>query len=102
VTGFRACYPGIFNPAAAGGLDATYRLDTDGTDPFVVRLSDAAYEQPAPPGSVDCVISADPVAALLVLTGRLDQWAAIALGRLRFSGDRSELGPRFAELFVFP
>jgi hypothetical protein len=102
VRGFRACYPAIFNPATAAGLDATYRLDTAGTDPFFVRITDATYEQPATPESVDCVISADPVTALLVMSGRLSQWAAIALGRLTFSGARPEIGPRFTDLFVFP
>jgi uncharacterized protein (TIGR03083 family) len=102
VRGFRACYSALFNPAAAGGVDATYRLDTAGTDPFFVRITDATYEEPATPGSVDCVLSADPVTALLVMSGRLTQWAAIALGRLTFSGDRPELGPRFSELLVFP
>ncbi len=102
VRGFRACYSAIFNPATAAGLDATYRLDTAGTDPFFVRISDATYEEPATPGSVDCVISADPVTALLVMSGRLSQWAAIALGRFTFSGDRPEIGPRFNDLFVFP
>ena len=47
-------------------------------------------------------ISADPVTALLVITGRVSQWPAVALGRLVFSGPRPELGPRFADLFVFP
>jgi uncharacterized protein (TIGR03083 family) len=102
VSGFRAAYPAIFNPASAAGLDATYRLDTVGTDPFFVRITDATYDEPATPGSVDCVISADPVTALLVMSGRLNQWAAIALGRLTFSGDHPELCPRFHDLFVFP
>ena len=102
VGGFRACYRGIFNPAAADGLDATYHLDTPGTAPFFVRITGTAYEEPAAPESVDCVISADPVAALLLMSGRLSQWAAIALGRLTFSGDRPEIGPRFNDLFVFP
>jgi len=102
VGGLRVCYRGIFTPAAADGLDATYRLDTAGTDPFFVRITDATYAEPDRPGSVDCVISADPVTALLVMSGRLTQWAAIALGRLTFSGDRPEIGPRFDELFVFP
>jgi uncharacterized protein (TIGR03083 family) len=100
--GFRACYPAIFDPANAAGLEATYLLDTAGTDPFFVRIGDTAYDSSAPPGSVDCVISADPVTALLVMSGRLSQWAAIALGRLTFSGDRPEIGPRFNDLFVFP
>jgi hypothetical protein len=102
VRGFRACYSAIFNPATAGGFDATYRLDTAGIDPFFVRITDATYEDPATPGSVDCIISADPVTTLLVMSGRLSQWAAIALGRLTFSGDQPEIGPRFNDLFVFP
>ena len=102
VRGFRACYPAIFNPATAAGLDATYCLDTAGTEPFLVHIDGTTYEQPASPGPADCVISADPVTALLVMSGRLSQWAAIALGRLTFSGDRPEIGPRFNDLFVFP
>jgi uncharacterized protein (TIGR03083 family) len=100
--GYRASYPAIFNPAAATELEATYQLDTAGTNPFFVRIAGGVYEEPATPGSIDCVISADPVAALLVMSGRLSQWAAIALGRLTFSGDRPEIGPRFTDLFVFP
>jgi uncharacterized protein (TIGR03083 family) len=102
VGGFRTCYPGIFGPARADGLEATYRLDTAGADPFFIRISNATYEEPATAGSVDCVITADSVTALLVMSGRLNQWTAIALGRLTFSGQRPEIGPRFNDLFVFP
>jgi uncharacterized protein (TIGR03083 family) len=102
VGGFRRCFSGIFNPAAAAGIEATFRLDTAGTDPFFVRISNATYEEPAAAGSVDCVITADSVTELLVMSGRLSQWAAVALGRLTFSGQRSEIGPRFNDLFVFP
>ena len=44
----------------------------------------AARRRSAPAGSapVDCVISADPVAFLLVGLGRITQWEAIALGLL--------------------
>jgi uncharacterized protein (TIGR03083 family) len=102
VAGYRACYSGIFNPAFAAELEATYRLDTAGTKPFFVRIGAGTYDEPVAPQSIDCVISADPVTALLVMSGRLSQWAAIALGRLSFSGDRPEIGPRFTDLFVFP
>jgi len=91
-----------FQPAASVGLEATYRVEVEGTEPFHARIADGTYTQPEGPESVDCVISADPVTALLVTTGRLSQWPAIALGRLTFTGDRPELGPRFADLFVFP
>jgi putative sterol carrier protein len=50
----------------------------------------------------DCVISADPVTAHLVCTGRLSHWPAIASGRLTFSGERPEIGPAFFDLFVCP
>ena len=102
IAGFRACYPAIFNPAPAAGLSMTYHLDTAGTDPFFVRIDDSTCETTTTPERVDCVISADAVTALLVLSGRLTQWAAIALGRLTFSGDHPEYGPRFNDLFVFP
>ena len=36
------------------------------------------------------------------MSGRLSRWAAIALGRITFSGDHPEIGPRFNDLFVFP
>lgn len=102
VGAYRILYPALFQPGAAGGLEASYSIDVPGTKPFVVRISQGTYEElPAGP-SVDCVISMDPVTALLLTTGRLSQWPAIALGRLTFSGDRPELGPRFVELFVFP
>jgi hypothetical protein len=73
----------------------------EGTDPFHARIAKGTYAQEETPGSVDCVISADPVTALLVISGRDSQWPAITLGRLAFTGDRPELGPRFADLFVF-
>ena len=101
VGGFRPCYPAMYNPAG-DELEATFQLDTAGAHPFFVRVTNATCEAPASPGSVDCVISADAVTELLVMSGRLSQWAAIALGRLTFSGDRPEIGPRFHDLFVFP
>lgn len=102
VEGFRTCYSGIFNPAAAAGLEATYRLDISGTGPFVVRISSASYEELVTAGTIDCIITSDSVTALLVMSGRLSQWAAVALGRLTFSGPLPEIGPRFNGLFVFP
>jgi uncharacterized protein (TIGR03083 family) len=102
VTGYRAGYPVIFQPSAAADLDATYRIEITGTEAFSVRITDSAYEEVPVSAPADCVIAMDPVTALLVITGRLSQWAAIALGRIAFGGDRPDLGPRFVDLFVFP
>jgi uncharacterized protein (TIGR03083 family) len=98
----RVLFSLVFQPATSVGLEATYRVEVEGTDPFHAQIAGGNFTRPEAPGSVDCVISADPVTALLVISGRLSQWAAIALGRLTFTGDRPELGPRFADLFVFP
>jgi len=57
---------------------------------------------PADTGPVDCTIAADPVAFLLVVTGRLPAAAAIALGLWRLAGHRPELALGFTDLFVFP
>ena len=102
VDSYRMAYPLIFQPPAAAGLRATYRIDVPGAVPFFVRIADGTYEELAAPPSIDCVISADPVTALMVRSGRLSQWPAVALGRLTFTGACPEIGPRFAELFVFP
>lgn len=102
VTAYRMAYRLTFQPAAAAGLRASFQLEIPGTAPFHVTVADGAYEEPARPPSVDCFIAADPVTALLVQSGRLSQWTAVALGRLTFAGPHPELGPRFAELFVFP
>jgi hypothetical protein len=67
-----------------------------------LRIADHIYGEPVAPPFVDCTVSADPVTALLIQSGRLSQWPAIALGRLTFTGECPQLGPRFAELFVFP
>jgi hypothetical protein len=51
---------------------------------------------------VDCRISADPVAFMLVAYGRVSQWGPIAKGRLRAWGRRPWLAFRFANLFFNP
>jgi hypothetical protein len=95
-------YPLTFRPRAAVGLQATFHIDVAGTEPFFVRIADHVYGEPVAPPFVDCTVSADPVTTLLIQSGRLSQWPAIALGRLTFTGERPEVGPRFADLFVFP
>ena len=99
---YRIGYSAIFQPLAGAGLEATYHIDTPGTDPLFVQIADGTCEELPAAASVDCVISADPVTALLVTGGRLSQWPAIALGRMTFTGGRPEIGPKFFDLFVFP
>ena len=102
VGGYRLAYPALFQPSAAAGLEATYRIDIAGTEPFSVRIAGGTYQEVPGGPDVDCVISVDPVTALLVISRRISRWPAVALGGLRFTGDRPDLGPRFFDLLVFP
>ena len=58
--------------------------------------------EPADSAAVDCTISVDPAALLLVGSGRLSQSEAIALGLWRTEGSRPEPFLRFTELFAYP
>jgi SCP-2 sterol transfer family len=101
--GYLPMYALIVNPQAASGLTATYRIELRGGEKFTVRFTDGAYRlEPPASGPVDCTITADPVAFLLVVTGRLPAAAAIALGLWRLSGEWPELALGFTDLFVFP
>ena len=104
LNGYRTFYPApqLFQPWVATGLEATYRVEVTGVDPFGLLVADGEFSELPAAGRADCLISADPVTALLVISGRLSRWPAIALGGLSFTGPRADLGPRFFDLFVFP
>jgi hypothetical protein len=91
------------NPVTTAGHTAGYGIEFGTGERFTVRFVDGEYQvEPPDSGPVDCTITADPVAFLLVGSGRLSQWQAIALGAMGVGGDRPELALRFSELFLFP
>lgn len=101
--GYGPTYPLCVNPQTTAGLNAAYGIELRGAEGFTVRFVNGEYRaEPPDSGPVDCTISADPVAFLLVGAGRLSQWAAIALGLLSAGGARPELALGFNGLFVFP
>jgi hypothetical protein len=70
---------------------------------LIVRFVDGEYRlEGAGSGPVDTTISADPVAFLMVGSGRLSVSGAIALGLLTVGGDRPELAVGFPDLFLYP
>ncbi|HEV3364518.1 MAG TPA: maleylpyruvate isomerase family mycothiol-dependent enzyme [Acidimicrobiia bacterium] len=96
---FQACV----RPKAAKAHTAAYGIDLRGGEGFVIRFSDGQFAWEGPgSGPVDCVISADPVALLMAVLGRLSQWEAIALGLFSSSGNRPELALGFLDLFAIP
>lgn len=85
----RVCYELRF------GRGDRYRFGVDG--PFAtVNPAEGA------PGRPDCVITADPVAFVLVGYGRVGQWSQIVRGKLRAGGRRPWLALRFSSLLTRP
>lgn len=88
---------------AAAGLRATYDLRIRGGDRHIFAFDDGALaiDKPNPP-RVDCHISADPEAMLLVAWNRLSQWPAIGKGQLMAWGRKPWLGFKFRSLMRNP
>jgi uncharacterized protein (TIGR03083 family) len=88
---------------AAAGLRATYDVRVRGAGRAVLTFDDGDLSVDATPsGPVDCRLSVDPVAFLLVGWGRISQWGPIARGKLFAYGRKPWLGFRFRSLLVNP
>lgn len=87
----------------AAGLRVNYDLRIRKGRHFHFLFEDGTVtvEEPAP-RRIDCHISADPVAFLMVVWGRRSQWSAIARGQLLAWGRKPWLGPRFRRLLRNP
>jgi uncharacterized protein (TIGR03083 family) len=101
--GYGAGYGLCLNPATTAGHSAGYGIEFRTGERFTIRFVDGEYQVETPDsGPVDCTISADPVAFLLVGAGRMTQWQAMALGLMEVGGDRPDLALAFNDLFLFP
>jgi SCP-2 sterol transfer family len=84
------------DPKTAHGVTAGFGIDLRGGSSFTVRFNDGSYRlEPPRSGPVDCSISADPVAFLLMWSGRMSPWEAIALNLYVADGQDSRLGLHF-------
>ncbi|HKN38364.1 MAG TPA: SCP2 sterol-binding domain-containing protein, partial [Acidimicrobiia bacterium] len=91
------------HPERTRALSASFGIALRGAGEMTVRFTNGTYGlEEAGTGPVDATISADPVAFLMVGTGRLSRYEAIALGLLSAGGDRPDLGTAFFDFFVFP
>jgi hypothetical protein len=101
--GYGPRYGLCLNPATTAAHTAGYAIELTTGERLTIRFVDGDYRlEPPDAGPVDCTITADPVAFLLVGSGRVSQWAAIALGLVKADGDRPELALGFNALFLFP
>lgn len=95
--------PSMVDPEGSRGVRATYEVRVRGGSRVVVRFHDGALTvEPGKQPGVDCHISADPVALLLVGYGRSGQWGEIARGKLVAWGRKPWLGPKFVAMLRRP
>jgi hypothetical protein len=103
LNGYGPAFRLVVNEERARGLNAGFGIELRGGPAFTARFVDGQYQvEPADSGPVDCTISADPVAFLLVGSGRLDPVTAVALGLLSAGGEHPEVALGFNQLFVYP
>ncbi|HVL26669.1 MAG TPA: maleylpyruvate isomerase N-terminal domain-containing protein [Acidimicrobiales bacterium] len=88
----------------ARGVRVAYRLHLRGGGSSTWRFQDGKLTVTQGPSNepVDCHISADPVAFLLVTWGRLNQWRAIGRGQLLAWGRKPWMGLKLRSLVRNP
>ncbi len=101
--GGTAMLPEYFDAAEAGDMRATIDLRVRGGRPFAVWVHDGRLEVTSEPTErVDCHISVDPVAFLLVSFGRQSRLPAILRGQLVAWGRRPWLASQLPRLLRMP
>ena len=93
----------MLHPERTPGLTAAFGIELRGGRDVTVRFADGAYSvEEGIAGDVDATMSVDPVAFLLVESGRLSRYEAAALGLLEVGGNQPERALRFFDLIVYP
>ncbi|HWE69144.1 MAG TPA: maleylpyruvate isomerase N-terminal domain-containing protein [Acidimicrobiales bacterium] len=100
--GIMTMVPEYVDRQASAGIHVTYELRFRKGPRYRLSIDDGAAEVSGPGGKVDCWISADPVAFLLVGYGRIGQWGQILRGRMLAGGAKPWLGFKFGELLTGP
>ncbi len=94
--------PLLVDPVTTANAHARYDVRVRGGVRVVVSIRDGELTVSHDAERVDCHVSADPVALLLVAYGRRSQWVPILTGKLLAWGRRPWLGPRFVRYLVTP
>ena len=104
IAGLTHVLPLFVNAQTAQRVRAGYEIRIRGGGPrFVCRFADGGLDIEASPAEpVDCRISADPVAFLLVGYGRVGQWGPITRGQMAAWGREPWLAFGFTRLLRNP
>jgi len=93
----------VVDQEAGAGVRACFDLRVRGGERHHLVFDDGDLAVEAPSDrAVDCHLSADPAALVLVTFGRVNQWRAIARGQLVAWGRRPWLAPRLRSLLRNP
>ena len=98
IDGIVALIPNYVDPEKTRGLHVTYELRLRGGRRYIVDIENGTAQIDPPNAQVDCWISADPAAFLLVGYGRVSQWGQALRGRMLSGGRKPWLGLKFGQL----
>lgn len=98
IDGIVALIPDYVDPEKTRGLHVTYELRLRGGRRYIVDIENGTAQIDPPNAQVDCWISADPAAFLLVGYGRVSQWGQALRGRMLSGGRKPWLGLKFGQL----
>lgn len=99
ITGHYPMLPHFVNPQTSD-FSAVFELHVRGGDRVYFTVDHGAVDiDRHRSAAIDCRISVDPVAYLLVGYGRRSQWGPIATGKIAAWGRKPWLSLRFAKLF---
>lgn len=100
LAGTTAVAPSYVDRQRAAGLHIDYELRLRGGPRYRFTIEDGTAAVGPPGGKVDCWISADPVAFLLVTYGRTGQWGPTMRGKIIAGGRKPWLGLKFRQLLT--
>jgi uncharacterized protein (TIGR03083 family) len=102
IRGVMDMVPDYLDRKRAAGLHIAYELRFRGGPRYRLHIDDGTAVVTQSGGPVDCWISADPTAFLLIGYGRVSQWSQIARGRIMAGGRKPWLGTTFGQLLTGP
>ncbi|MDT5050371.1 MAG: hypothetical protein QOJ56_1012 [Mycobacterium sp.] len=94
--------PKYLRPSRTKDLNISFELRMRGGCRYRVAITDDTGVVTAPGEKADCVITADPVAFLLIGLGRVPQFSQILRGKVRAGGRKPWLAAKFGTLLASP
>jgi hypothetical protein len=102
IPGVLSVAPQYLRPRRAAGVHTSFELRMRGGASYRMAVDDGTAVVSVAGEKADCVITADPVAFLLLGYGRISQLSPVLRGQLRPGGRKPWLAMKFATLLASP